>query len=87
MAGHTLTVLSLVKGGGGHCMAQHVSYRRGVKGHGQRETPCSRLYFLFFPLWAGSFWLNPPLPMDEDGNWVGPTKPKRPAELVDVDPV
>ncbi|KAL4526550.1 hypothetical protein Ndes2526A_g00995 [Nannochloris sp. 'desiccata'] len=24
----------------------------------------------------GSFWLNPPLPMDEQGNWVGPTAPK-----------
>lgn len=30
----------------------------------------------------GSFWLNPPLPMDEDGNWVGPTKPR---ETFDVD--
>lgn len=34
---------------------------------------------------AGSFWLNPPLPMDEDGNWVNP--PARPAEFVDVDPM
>ncbi len=34
---------------------------------------------------TGSFWLNPPLPMDEDGNWVNP--PARPAEFVDVDPL
>lgn len=33
----------------------------------------------------GSFWLNPPLPCDEQGNWINP--PKRPAEFMDVDPV
>ena len=35
---------------------------------------------------SGSFWLNPPLPMDEEGNWVGPTRPTPPAAQVDVDP-
>ena len=34
---------------------------------------------------AGSFWLNPPLPMDEQGRWINP--PARPAEFVDVDPL
>ena len=33
---------------------------------------------------VGSFWLNPPLPMDENGNWVDP--PIHPMELeLDVD--
>jgi hypothetical protein len=36
-------------------------------------------------LCAGSFWLNPPLPVDENGNWYNP--PPRPAEFMDVDPL
>jgi hypothetical protein len=32
---------------------------------------------------AGSFWLNPPLPMDADGNWVNP--PRHPMQELDVD--
>ncbi|KAL4548439.1 hypothetical protein Ndes2526B_g01013 [Nannochloris sp. 'desiccata'] len=38
----------------------------------------------------GSFWLNPPLPMDEQGNWVGPTAPKNQQQqevMIDVDPL
>jgi len=34
----------------------------------------------------GAFWLNPPLPMDEQGNWVGPTRPRE-DYLMDVDPL
>ncbi|KAI3425903.1 hypothetical protein D9Q98_007876 [Chlorella vulgaris] len=33
----------------------------------------------------GSFWLNPPLPMDEEGNWYNP--PVAPEPAFDVDPV
>jgi len=39
--------------------------------------------------YIGSFWLNPPLPMDEEGNWVGETRPRGggsgASNLADVD--
>lgn len=39
-------------------------------------------------IYIGSFWLNPPLPMDEEGNWVGETRPggSGASNLADVDP-
>lgn len=40
----------------------------------------------FFFSFLGAFWLNPPLPMDEDGNWVGPTRPQQQSFAPDVDP-
>lgn len=43
----------------------------------------SCLCSLSFSPVAGSFWLNPPLPMDEQGNWVNP--PAHPMEL-ELDP-
>lgn len=33
---------------------------------------------------AGSFWLNPPLPMTLDGDWINPQA--QPAVLLDIDP-
>ena len=53
-------------------------------------SPLSSL-FISFPLslslsLSGSFWLNPPLPRDAEGNWYGGGAQGRAIEL-DVDPL
>lgn len=34
---------------------------------------------------TGTFWLNPPLPMDVEGNWVDPPKSPYGDSWVDID--
>lgn len=64
-------------GGGGHG-------KRG-KSSSSEQWPNTVLRASCGTCAAGSFWLNPPLPMDAQGNWVNP--PQRPAEFMDVDPL